>query len=194
MRLNPVYAVLWTVILNCLFSISGMAQNIVVPNLDNAKIEPLANRGQKATVLLFTTHDCPIANKYAPEIERIYQAYRTKQVTFFLVYVDGSLTATEAKKHRNDYKLTLPAVFDTKHHLVKRAQAVVTPEAAVFSSAGKLIYRGRIDDRAVDFGKVRVNPTRKDLRIVLDSFLSGKPVTPKTTRAVGCFIADLPTR
>ena len=54
----------------------------------------------------------------------------------------------------------------------------------------RLLYRGRIDDRVADFGKRRVEPTRRDLRLALDDILAGKPVQTRLTKAVGCYIPE----
>jgi hypothetical protein len=54
-----------------------------------------------------------------------------------------------------------------------------------------MLYRGRIDDRYVEFGKDRPQPTVRDLERSLEAVLGGKPVPVAKTRAIGCFIADL---
>ena len=41
-----------------------------------------------------------------------------------------------------------------------------------------------------DFGKRRVEPTRRDLRLALDAILAGKPVSARLTKAVGCYIPE----
>jgi hypothetical protein len=60
----------------------------------------------------------------------------------------------------------------------------------VLSPSGDVLYRGRIDDRVADFGKRRVEPTRRDLRLALDAILAGKPVQARLTKAVGCYIPE----
>jgi len=146
---------------------------------------------RRATVLFFITTDCPIANACAPEIERIYQSYVQKHVAFYLVYVDASQGSAVVRKHHKEYGYSIPAVLDPDHLLVKKAGATVTPETALFSADGRLLYHGRIDDRAVAYGQVRAEPTRRDLRDTLDSYLQGKPIPVSHTNAVGCIIADL---
>ena len=66
----------------------------------------------------------------------------------------------------------------------------VTPEVAVMNGT-RVLYRGRIDDRYVEFGKDRLTPTRHDLEDALDAVIAGKNVTQRETRAVGCIISDL---
>jgi hypothetical protein len=79
---------------------------------------------------------------------------------------------------------------DPDHALVKRAGVTVTPEAAVYSG-GRLVYRGRIDDRYAALGKARPEPTRRDLAAALEAALAGRPAPAKITRAVGCTISGL---
>jgi hypothetical protein len=170
---------------------SPAANPIIVSDVFGHRVAPLGAGKRKATVLIYITNDCPIANACAPEIERIVRKYEPKKVGFCLVYVDSSLTAAAARKHRQDYGYTCPAVLDPDHKLVAAGKAEVTPEAAVFAPDGKLVYHGRIDDRAVAFGQVRSVPTRKDLCETLNAYLQGKSVPNSYVKAVGCNIADL---
>ncbi len=169
---------------------SGKAASIVVKDLGGAAIQPLADMGQKATLLFFLMHECPVANGYAPEISRIASEYTTKGVRCFVVYVENDLTAEQARQHSRDYGYKSGALLDPGHLLVKAAGATISPEAAVLSPSGEVLYRGRIDDRVADFGKRRVEPTRRDLRLALDAILAGKPVQTRLTKAVGCYIPE----
>jgi hypothetical protein len=168
----------------------GKAGPISVLDLSGASVQPLADVGQKATVLFFVMHECPVANGYAPEIARINSAYSSKGVRCFVVYVENDLTPENARAHARDYGYKSGAVLDPKHLLVKAAGATISPEAAVFSPSGEVLYRGRIDDRVADLGKRRVEPTRRDLRLALDAILAGKPIPARLTRAVGCYIPE----
>jgi hypothetical protein len=85
----------------------------------------------------------------------------------------------------------MPALLDPAHKVVRAAGATVTPEAAVISPSGTLLYRGRIDDLYLDFGKRRREPTKRDLREALDAILTGKKPALRTTNAVGCFIPEV---
>jgi len=150
-------------------------------------VTPLADKGQKATVLFFLTTECPIGNLYAPEINRIVEHYQKQGVTFHAVYAHES--SAEIKKHQRDYKLSLGAMLDPDVKLAKLTGATVTPEACVLGRDGKVLYRGRIDDRAVKFGTVRLEPRVRDLRLALDAVLAGRPVAKKITKPIGCYIS-----
>ncbi len=161
-------------------------------DINGAEVEPLKAPLARATVFIFTRTDCPISNRYAPVIKELNEEFAPKGVAFWLVYVDPHQSAVEIRQHVKDYRYdNLQVALDPKHRLVKLAAAVVTPEAAVFSSEGQLLYHGRIDNRYVDIGRRLPAPTRKDLEMTLDAILAGRPVPEATEPAVGCYISDL---
>lgn len=147
--------------------------------------------GGRAAVLVFTTTDCPISNRYAPEVARLSRAFRERGVSFWLVYPVPGDTPEKIRAHTKMFGYDLAVARDTGFDLVKRTGVTVTPEVAVIDASGDLVYRGRIDDRYVDFGLDRPAPTTQDLDAALTSLLAGRPIVPKTTRAVGCILSDL---
>lgn len=163
--------------------------NLVIKDVLGADHKPLAATGQKATVFFFVLTDCPIANSYAPEINRIATAYGPRGVRSYVVYVEEDLSAETARRHAQDHAFKFPALLDPGHKLVKIAGVTVSPEVAVLAPDNSVLYRGRIDDRAAAFGKRRVKPSQRDLREALDAILDGKPVGTPVTKAVGCYIA-----
>jgi AhpC/TSA family len=159
-----------------------------------AQPDPFADHMAKAVVLLFTRSDCPISNRYAPEVRRLNERYSSQKIRFFLVYPDRDETPETIAKHRTEYNYPIEAIRDPKHELVVRARVKVTPEAAVFvpsKTSWNLTYHGRIDDRYADFGKSRPEPKERDLEEVLTAILAGKPVPHGEAKARGCYIADL---
>jgi hypothetical protein len=186
------------VLLGLLFGLAGCATRdpafdpgsalSEVQDLKGAVCNPIADSPGQAVVLIFVRTDCPISNHYAPELERLKKAY-SPQVAFWLVYPDAETTASEITAHLKEYSLTLKPLRDPRHQMVRRAGVKVTPEAAVFAG-GVEIYHGRIDDRYVDFGKERPAPTRRDLDLVIQSVLAGRPVPKGRAAAIGCYITD----
>ena len=144
-----------------------------------------------ATVIYFVTHDCPISNRYQPEIGRICEEYAAKEVRCLLAYVDPTVSDQEIRDHQVAYSSDLPAIHDADHELVQLAGATVTPEAALFDDDGRLVYRGRIDNLYAALGTPRRRPTERDLRNALEESLAGRPVTRARTQPVGCFIPFL---
>jgi hypothetical protein len=141
------------------------------------------------TVYLFTTTDCPISNRYAPEIQRLAAKFGAR-ARFVLVYPVPTDSPEKISAHKKTFGYALESVRDADQTLVKMTGASVLPEAAVMRGA-TLLYRGRIDDRYIDFGKDRHTPTQRDLENALDAALAGKPIAAKYTQAIGCILSDL---
>ena len=146
------------------------------------------HKDAKALVLVFISNECPIANRYAPEIERLHKRYSSNQVTFVLVHSDPSESQEGIDKHTRDYGYTCSVFRDADQRLARKAGVTVTPEAAVFLPNGKRVYRGRIDNRFAAFGKTRPEPTQRDLQSALDAIVQGKPLRKSETHPIGCYI------
>lgn len=170
------------------------SEQLQLLDLTGRQVQPLDATDAKATVFLFIRTDCPISNRYAPEVRRLYDKFASRGVAFWLVYLDGDESVETIRKHLKEYEYHLGVLRDPWHTLVKMTGVQVTPETAVFvpQEAGhRMVYRGRIDDRYVAFGKTRPAPTAHDLEQLLEAILRGRPVPSRTTPAIGCFISDL---
>jgi hypothetical protein len=163
---------------------------VVVFDLKGREADPFAGTGRLA-VFLFVGSDCPVSNRYAPEIQRLASIFEPRGVAFRLIYPDRDATPDAIGSHLREYAYTLTALRDPAHAMVTLAGVRVTPEAAVFDRR-QLVYRGRIDDRYVRFGVVRPAPSVRDLEQVLDGLLAGRPIEPFTRPAVGCLIETTP--
>ena len=140
-------------------------------------------------VLVFTTTDCPISNRYAPEIQRLATKFRGK-AQFVLVYPVAADSPAMIRDHVRKFAYSIDVIRDVDQKLVKQTGVTVTPEVAVMRGA-QLLYRGRIDDRYVELGRERPSPTTRDLDAAIEAALAGQPITTRETRAVGCMLADL---
>lgn len=142
----------------------------------------------KATVLIFLQPDCPISNQYAPVLNRLREEFSPRGVRFLRVYPSEGTTRQRIEKHTADYGYEMPALLDPEQFLVAKTGVSVTPEVVVFDARGNRLYRGRINDRYVAFGKKRPRATRHDLREALSAILNGRTPMPSETRAIGCYI------
>jgi thioredoxin-related protein len=160
-------------------------------NTDGKDDDPwIAARG-KVVVLIFVRTDCPIVNRYAPEIQRLRDAH-VADAAFWMVYPDRKETSEVIREHQRAFRLTLPVLRDADRRLMKRAEVSVTPEAAVFDAKGRLVYHGRIDNWFEDIGRARPAPTTHELADALAAARSGHPQSLPSVPAVGCYLSDLP--
>jgi hypothetical protein len=166
---------------------------VTVRTLDGRAIDPFA-AGSRATALVFVHPDCPVSNRYAPELNRLHEEFASRQVTLWLVYPGREDSEATIRAHYREYGFRVPALLDPDFVLADLAGATMTPEAAVFTRAAgapERVYRGRIDDRAVRLGVWRATARARDLAGVLERLAAGEALVPFTTQAVGCYIKPL---
>jgi hypothetical protein len=142
-------------------------------------------------VVIFTRSDCPISNRYAPEVRKLYESFHPRGVGFFLVYVDPRQTPESIREHLAKFEYPCPALRDPRHTLAAHTGATVTPEVVVFDRAERITYRGRISDLFAGLGRARPVATKHDLRDAIEATLHGQPVAEPVTKAIGCYISDL---
>jgi hypothetical protein len=163
---------------------------VQVTDLDGRSFD-FASDVRGITVVLFARTDCPISNRYAPVVGRLYGEFHPRGVKFFLVYVDPRESADDIRRHVREYGYPCPALRDPGHELVRYCGATATPEAVVFDGKGAITYRGRIDDSYVDLGRPRATATSSELADAIEATVHGRPVAVPRTDPVGCRIADV---
>ena len=162
-----------------------------VVDLDGNAVNPFRIATGKVVVFLFVRTDCPISNRYAPAIQEISSRY-DKGAKFFLVYPVRAETTEQIRNHLKEYGYKLAALRDPDRTLVRASETRVTPEAAVFSPEGHLLYHGRIDDWYTEFGRSRPAATTHELSSAIEAAVAGKPVAVSARPAIGCFLPDGP--
>lgn len=167
------------------------ASDLRLLDLENRQVDPFQfSPGLRAFAFLFVSTECPVSNRYAPEIRRMSDAFSSRGVAFHLVYPNPAESPEAIRTHLKDYNLPGGALRDPRQALVAFTKATITPEAAIYDASMQRVYLGRIDDRYVNIGLERPAATRHDLREALTAVLSGARISEPTTQAVGCYIAD----
>jgi AhpC/TSA family len=163
-------------------------------DLDGRPVTQLAPAGARAVVLFFAASDCPISNRYIPEIQRLTRQFESLGVRVWFVYPNPGDTAKVVRAHDQEFSITAHTALDNKQTLAQMAYATTTPEAAVFIPEGgglHEVYRGRIDDRYLALGTERPQATRHDLEEAIRAVLAGKPVPQPGGPPVGCSVVTL---
>jgi hypothetical protein len=163
-------------------------------DLSGHPVEQLAPAGTKAVVLFFAASDCPISNRYIPEIERLNREFATQGVVFWWVYPNPTDTAEVVRQHQQQFNFHGQIVLDTDQRITKMAHATMTPEVALFvpdSSQLREVYLGRVDDRYIALGQERPAATMHDLVDAIDAVLTHQAVLKPGGPAVGCSIVPL---
>jgi hypothetical protein len=168
---------------------SGVPQwwrKLAVTDLNGAMLKPANPR----IVVVFLSAECPVSNTYIPVLNKLAADYSPRGFTFVGAYVDPEADLAALREHAKAYAIAFATADDRGHRLASAAAAKITPEVAVFSESGALLYRGRVDDRVGDLGFARPAATHNDLREVLDAIAAGKPGPFPARPGFGCFIPE----
>ncbi|MGA8741483.1 MAG: redoxin family protein [Terracidiphilus sp.] len=163
-------------------------------DLHGQPVRQLAGPDTRLVVLIFAASDCPICNRYVPEIARLNHEYSSRGVRIWWVFPNPEDTASIVARHNQEFAIRERTVLDTRQSLVRLAHITVTPEAAIFrvdSGWMHQIYRGRVDNRYMAIGNERPQPDHHDLELALDAALADKPIPQPVGPPVGCSVVFL---
>jgi hypothetical protein len=167
-------------------------------DLNGQPITRLSTPGTEAIVLFFVASDCPISNRYFPEMQRIESKFSPQHVVFWFVYPNVGETSEAVRRHEAAYGAEGHILLDPHHNLVAFTHAKVTPESAVLvpqrvdTETLRTVYHGRIDDRYLEIGRERPAATQHDLERAIVDVLQHRFVRPPDGSAVGCGIVGQP--
>jgi hypothetical protein len=160
--------------------------HIQVRDLNGAPLNPAA----RWYVVIFMGQECPVSNESIPVLNKLSAVFAPKGFVFVGAYVDPTADLETLRAHVADYAVSFPTADDRGHRLVKIAGAVYTPQVAVFSDKGVLLYKGRIDDRVGSGGASRPAAVHQDLRDALVAIAAGSTVSINGSRGFGCAIPE----
>lgn len=149
----------------------------------NGKEQSFDNlKGEKGTVLVFLSAQCPVVKGYNERISQIAADYAAKGINFIGINSNATESLEWVKTNASEnYKF--PVLIDKDAVLADKLGASVTPEAYYFDAKNVLLYHGAIDnDRS---GK---NITEGYLKIAFDASLAGKKIEKTSANAFGCSI------
>lgn len=140
----------------------------------------------KANCFFFFVEDCPVSMRDFGLVGELRARYDSMALQLIAVYVGANGAHLQAIAD----SIGMPLLYtdDSDHRLVAMAQARVTPEYFLFDAAGKLRYRGAIDDYAIGLAKHKRLANAHFLSDAVAALIAGQAVPTKVTRPVGCVI------
>ena len=122
----------------------------IARDVDEKPVALLPAVDGRVVVLVFVASDCPISNRYLPELVRLRKTVTAEGVTFWFVYPNLTGAAATVRAHQRTYGASGDVLRDDPQELARLTGAKVTPKAAVLVRRGgvlQVVYAGRIDDR-----------------------------------------------
>ena len=176
--------------LGCWLTACASSPAIVVRDCAGGSHEPLQVAGDHVHVIIFLSHECPIANGYAPTLRQLSEQWSSEpRITLCLVHVDPDIAVAAVQQHQRDYQLPDTILLDPSQKLARACGVTITPEAVVVDRGG-IAYRGRIDDQWRRLGSRAPVASQRDLADAVTHVLNGEPVAQPFPKAVGCLLPE----
>ena len=139
----------------------------------------------KLTVLCFLGTECPLAKLYAGRLQAFSKQF--KEVRFVGVSSNVQDSLKEVNTYIEDQKITFEFAKDYENRFADQLKITRTPEVVVFDADRKIVYRGRVDDQYLP-GVARSSAKRHDLKLAIESSLSGGTIEVAETEPTGCLL------
>ncbi len=120
---------------------AGLAAPLAT-DLNGHPITDLAPAGARAVVLFFAASDCPISNRYIPEVLRLAKQFEPLGVRVWFVYPNPGDDAKVVRAHDLAFAIAASTALDTRQTLTRMAQATITSGGSDFCSPGNRPARG----------------------------------------------------
>lgn len=147
------------------------------------RISDLVAAGEKATVVVFLSSECPCSAAHEPVLKRLYSEFSSRGIGFIGLHANQDESPEEARKHFEAADLPFPVMADVKARLADHFGALKTPHAFVVSPSGEVLFSGGVDD-SKDPAKAKQFYLADALRAISE----GRAPEKKTARALGCVI------
>ena len=150
--------------------------------IDGKEYDLESTAGAKATVVVFTCNNCPVAIAYEDRFIDFQKKYgENKDVKFIAINVNSSENLSAMKERAEEKGINYVYAYDSTGDSARAYGANVTPHVFVLDSSGNLAYRGSFDDK-------QKGPTKPHVENAVDALLQGEEPKVQSTRAFGCGI------
>lgn len=144
---------------------------------------------KQGLLIMFSCNTCPYVIKNQARTIAIGNYAQSKGLGFVVLnsneaYRSGEDSYEEMKNYAKDQGYKWSYLVDQHHEVADAFGANRTPECFLFDKDLKLAYHGAIDDNPSNESAV----TREHLKMAINELTSGKEISVKESRSVGCTI------
>jgi len=163
-------------------NIGDIVEDFELPGLDGRTYRLSDYRG-RIVVVDFWSAACPWSHKYDPYFNERWQEWQRQGIVFMALAPNADETEADLRAAAAERGLRFPILRDIGHAIADRLEAVTTPHVYVIDPAGRLVYRGSVDNRLF-----RREPTVNYLDEALASLRAGRLPEVQETPSRGCTI------
>ena len=171
------------------YKIGDTAQDFKLKNVNGKKVSLASIKNAKGYIVVFTCNECPYAKAYEQRIIELHQKYAPMGFSVVAINsndknVQPGDSFEQMKKLAKQKKYPFPYLYDESQEVAKTFGATRTPHVYVLDKDRVVRYIGAIDDNSEEPAMAK----EKYVGNAVDALLSGKEVSVKETKAIGCGI------
>ncbi len=174
------------------YTVGDKAADFKLKNTDGKMVSMADYKTSKGIILVFTCNHCPFAKKYESRIMNLDKMFRPKGYPVVAISPNDTAQVPEdsyenMQSRAKERGYTFPYLLDVTQATAMTYGATKTPHVFVLQNTkdGFIVkYIGAIDDNSDDESAVK----EKYVENAVNNILSGKPVSPDNTKAIGCGI------
>jgi thioredoxin-related protein len=146
-------------------------------------------KAENGLLVIFSCNTCPYVKLSESRIKEMGTITKQNKVGMILINSNEAQRSEEdsyeaMKNYAKAQGYSFSYVVDKNSNLANAFGATRTPHCFLFDKAGRLVYRGAIDDNI----KEPKDATEHYLKDAVIAIATGKPVKTATTKSVGCSI------
>ncbi|WP_233216419.1 redoxin domain-containing protein [Blastopirellula marina] len=175
--------------------VSAFTANLTRQDHTGAVHELAPNSRKEVRVFVFMTGECPVSKSYFPVLNDLYAKWgKNKEAVQLLgIWADVTQSPQQVAKYAQEYEIAFPILLDRDASLGKALQPTNIPEVFVLNHEGLVAYHGRIDDRYLQLGRSKPEPTENTLELAVASVISASIVAIPYQQPIGCYYELPPT-
>ncbi|HLM00918.1 MAG TPA: redoxin domain-containing protein [Pyrinomonadaceae bacterium] len=164
------------------FAVGAVLEDFKLTDINGAEQSLGKLKGEKGTILVFLSAQCPVVKSYNARVSAIAKSYKAKGINVVGINSNATESLEWVKSHATE-NYDFPMLIDKGNVIADKLGANVTPEVYFLDENNKLLYKGAIDnDRSGN------NPTNLYLQDAVDARLAGKAIAKTSANAFGCSI------
>jgi peroxiredoxin len=174
------------------YEVGDSVADFSLKNVDGKIISLSDYKKGKGAIVIFDCNTCPYSKAYNDRIISLNKKYASLGFPVITINANDpqispgdSFEEMSARAKQKNYDF--PYLIDESQAVAKAFGATNTPHVFVLQKDGEkfqVAYVGTIDNNSRDASSV----TKKYVEDAVDALLSGKDVSTKTTKAIGCGI------
>lgn len=174
------------------YDIGDYAEDFSLPDVNGKMVSLSDFENAKGYLVIFTCNTCPYSVAYEDRINQLDKKYKPEGVPVIAINPNNPAVqpgdSMEKMKQRAAQKqFSFPYLLDKGQKVFPKYGATRTPHVFLLekTTEGNLVrYIGTIDDNYSNPGAVET----RYVEDAVDAMLSGKEITTKKTKAIGCSI------